>query len=69
MNGFVQALRGRDSRHEEVVMAAHDTSHKVLEREKRERMEQIEAILRRLNPELTDEQLAEMMRQFRQLSS
>ncbi|MBW0014366.1 hypothetical protein [Mycobacterium sp.] len=50
-------------------MAAHDTSHKVLEREKRERMEQIEAILRRLNPELTDEQLAEMMRQFRQLSS
>ncbi len=36
--------------------------------EQRERMEQIEGILRRLNPELTDEQLEELIVQFWQRS-
>jgi hypothetical protein len=44
-------------------MTANGTARK-LDSERRERMEQIEAILRRLNPELTDEQLDELMVQF-----
>ncbi|WP_161630265.1 hypothetical protein [Mycobacterium sp. UM_CSW] len=47
-------------------MTPDDTHHRLLDREKHERMEQIEAIVRRLNPELTDEQLAELMSQFRE---
>ena len=41
---------------------------RMLDSEKRERMEQIEGILRRLNPELTDEQLKELIVQFWQRS-
>ncbi len=49
-------------------MTIDDKPHN-LDSEKRVRMQQIEAILRRLNPELTDEQLEELMVQFRQRSS
>jgi hypothetical protein len=49
-------------------MTTGDMPHKLLEREKRERLEQIETILRRLNPELTDEQLEELVRKFWQQS-
>ena len=49
-------------------MGANDMPRSLLDREKHERMEQIEGLLRRLNPELTDEQLEELMRQFRQWS-
>ena len=48
-------------------MTASDTSRN-LDSEKRERMEQIEGIFRRLNPEMTDEQIEELMVQFRQRS-
>ncbi len=48
-------------------MTANRTAHK-RDAEWRERMEQIEGILRRLNPELTDEQLAELVVQFWQRS-
>ncbi len=44
-------------------MTANRTAHK-RDAERRERMEQIEEILRRLNPELTEEQLAELIVQF-----
>jgi hypothetical protein len=44
-------------------MTANDTAHR-RDSEKRERMEQIEGILRRFNPELTDEQLEELIAQF-----
>jgi hypothetical protein len=44
-------------------MTANDATRKLLESEKRERMEQIEGILRRLNPELTDEQLEKLVAQ------
>ncbi len=53
---------GRDSLHKNVVATANHTPHNMLDREKRERMEQIEAIFRRRNPELTDEQLEELTR-------
>jgi hypothetical protein len=46
-------------------MTANDTRHRLADDEKRRRMEQIEAILRRLTPELTDEQLKKLMMQFR----
>ncbi|WP_156772017.1 hypothetical protein [Mycobacterium sp. 1245805.9] len=49
-------------------MVPDDTHRRLLEREKHERMEQIEAILRRLNPELTDDQLEDLMRQLRERS-
>jgi hypothetical protein len=49
-------------------MNADDTRHKVADDEKRRRMAQIEDILRRLNPDLTDEQLEELMVQFRRRS-
>jgi hypothetical protein len=49
-------------------MNADDTRHKVADDEKRRRMQQIEDILRRLNPDLTDEQLEELMVQFRRRS-
>jgi hypothetical protein len=49
-------------------MTANDTRHRLADDEKRRRMEQIEAILRRLNPELTDEQLKKLMMQFRRRS-
>jgi hypothetical protein len=49
-------------------MPTSDTPHKLADDEKRRRMEQIEGILRRLNPELTDEQLKELMMQFRRRS-
>jgi hypothetical protein len=49
------------------VMTVNDTPHN-LDSEKRVRMEQIEAILRRVNPELTDEQLEQLMVEFRQRS-
>jgi hypothetical protein len=45
-------------------MTAADTDHKLLDSEKRERMEQIREILRRHNPALTEEQLAELVMQF-----
>ena len=45
-------------------MNANDTRHRLADDEKRRRMEQIEDILRRLNPDLTDEQLEELMVQF-----
>ena len=48
-------------------MTTNDTAHNLLN-EKRVRMEQIEAILRRVNPELTDEQLGELMIEFRRRS-
>jgi hypothetical protein len=48
-------------------MTGDDTPH-MLDSEKRLRMQQIERVLRRLNPELTDEQLEELMVQFRQQS-
>jgi hypothetical protein len=46
-------------------MTANDTAHRH-DNEIRQRMEQIEAIFRRLNPELTDEELDELMVRFRQ---
>lgn len=49
-------------------MTADDTRHRVADDEKRRRMQQIEDILRRLNPDLTDEQLEELMVQFRRRS-
>lgn len=49
-------------------MSTNDATRKLLESEKRERLEQLEGILRRLNPQLTDEQLGELMRRFRQQS-
>jgi hypothetical protein len=49
-------------------MTAADTDHKLLDSEKRERMEQIREILRRHNPALTDEQLDELLMQFWQRS-
>jgi hypothetical protein len=48
-------------------MTANDTAHKH-DNEIRRRMQQIEAIFRLLNPELTDEELDELMVQFRQRS-
>lgn len=48
-------------------MTASRTAHK-RDVERRERMEQIEEILRRLNPELTDQQLGELIVQFWQRS-
>jgi hypothetical protein len=48
-------------------MTASYTAHKP-DNEMRLRMEQIEGILRRVNPEMTDEQLEELMVQFRQRS-
>jgi hypothetical protein len=48
-------------------MTANSTAH-ARDSERRERMEQIEGILRRLNPELTDEQLKEVIVQFWQRS-
>jgi hypothetical protein len=50
---------------EGTVVTANDTTHKS-DSEKRQRMQQLEGIVRRLNPELTDEQLEELMVQFRQ---
>ena len=47
------------------VMTVNDTPHKS-DSEKRERIEQLEGIVRRLNPELTDEQFVELMVQFRE---
>jgi hypothetical protein len=49
-------------------MNANDTRRRVADDEKRRRMAQIEDILRRLNPDLTDEQLEELMTQFRRRS-
>ena len=49
-------------------MTASDTAHKLLDSEKRERMEQIRDILRRHNPALTDLQLDELVMQFWQRS-
>jgi hypothetical protein len=46
-------------------MTANDTAHQ-LDNEKRQRMEQLEGILRRLNPELTDAQLEALVLQFLQ---
>ena len=54
---------GAGTRFKEGVMTANDATRKLLESEKRERMEQIEGILRRLNPELTDEQLEKLVAQ------
>ncbi len=48
-------------------MTAKAAAH-LRDSERRERMEQIEGLLRRLNPELTDEQLVELIVQFRQRS-
>ncbi len=48
-------------------MTAKSAAH-LRDSERRERMEQIEGILRRLNPELTDEQLVELIVQFWQRS-
>lgn len=48
-------------------MTANGTAHK-RDSERRERMEQIEGILRRLNSELTDEQLEELIVRFWQRS-
>ena len=49
-------------------MTADDAGHKLLDSEKRERMEQIREILSRHNPALTDEQLDELVMQFWQRS-
>lgn len=49
------------------MMTTNRTAH-LRDNERRERMEQIEGILRRLNPELTDEQLAELIARFWQRS-
>jgi hypothetical protein len=51
-------------------MIAADTPHEhaVLDREKHHRVEQLKDILRRLNPELTAEQLEKLLEQFRQRS-
>ncbi len=48
-------------------MTARAAAH-LRDSERRERMEQIEGILRRLNPELTDEQLEKLIVQFWQRS-
>lgn len=48
-------------------MTANGTA-RMRESERRERMEQIEGILRRLNPGLTDEQLDELIVRFWQRS-
>jgi hypothetical protein len=48
-------------------VTANDTTHKPAS-DKRQPMQQLEGILRRLNPELTDEQVEELMVQFRQRS-
>ncbi len=45
------------------VMTAKAAAH-IRDSERRERIEQIEEILRRLNPELNEEQLAELIVQF-----
>jgi hypothetical protein len=47
-------------------MTANDKPHQMLDREKRERIEQIEVMLRRHNPELTDEQLEDLTGRIRQ---
>jgi hypothetical protein len=57
-------LLGAGTRCKEGVMSAYDATRELLESEKRERMEQIEGILRRLNPELTDEQMEKLVAQF-----
>jgi hypothetical protein len=49
-------------------MTADDTRHRVADDEKRRRMQQIEDILRRLNPDLNDDQLEQLMVQFRRRS-
>lgn len=49
-------------------VTAPDTDPKLLDSEKRERMEQIREILRRHNPSLTHDQLDELVRQFWQRS-
>jgi hypothetical protein len=48
-------------------MTANDRPH-TPDSEKRQPMQQIVGVLRRFNPELTDEQLEELMVQFRQRS-
>jgi hypothetical protein len=48
-------------------MTANEMHH-LLDIEKRCRMEQIEGILRRLNPEMTDAQVEELATQFWQRS-
>jgi hypothetical protein len=45
-------------------VTAKDTTHGS-DSEKHERMQQLEEIVRRLNPKLTDEQFEELMLQFR----
>jgi hypothetical protein len=49
-------------------MTADDTRHRVADDKKRRRMQQIEDILRRLNPDLNDDQLEQLMVQFRRRS-
>jgi exonuclease VII small subunit len=46
-------------------MTTNHTAHKS-DSEKRERLRQLEEIVRRLNPELTDEQFEELIVRFRQ---
>jgi hypothetical protein len=46
-------------------MTANDTAHKP-DRDKRQPMQQFEGKLRRLNPELTDKELKELMARFRE---
>jgi hypothetical protein len=48
-------------------LTANDTTHKP-NSDTHQPMQQLEGIPRRLNPELTDEQLEELMVQFRQRS-
>ena len=60
------AFKMSDTPNPNVVVSANDTPHKMLDREKRERVEQVEAILRRHDPELTDEQLEELTRRILQ---
>jgi hypothetical protein len=49
-------------------MTTNEMPNPLRDREQRERFEQIEAILRRLNPELTDEELEDLTRQIFQQS-
>ncbi|WP_156688747.1 hypothetical protein [Mycobacterium sp. Marseille-P9652] len=54
--------------HPELKVTMNGTHHKVLDSERRERTEQLKAILRRFNPELTDEHLHDLTRKILQRS-
>ncbi len=66
--GLFQGLSGAETRSKEVVMTTNEMPNPLRTREQRERFQQIEAILRRLNPELTEEELEDLTRRIFQQS-